>query len=167
MENTHPELKRSVASMLSWQRAWQERKRARETEKRKERRGEQRGEEQCVNEGAPHVWRQAVCPAGRLNRRCEWRSGAATRPGERRNVGGTITHSWRKEWQGGAARLARPGSLSAAIRVVKIKMFVLWSHNNNVFNERWGWAIELAYMFLRTQFLLWSTSYKSDKWAKW
>lgn len=62
---------------------------------------------------------------------CEGGSGAATRPGERRNVGGTITHSWSKEWQGGDAKLACPGSPRAA----KMKMFVALSHNNNLFNQ--------------------------------
>lgn len=62
---------------------------------------------------------------------CEGGSGAATRPGEQRNVGGTITHSWSKEWQGGAAKLACPGSLRAAVRTVKMKMFVILNHNNN------------------------------------
>lgn len=60
---------------------------------------------------------------------CEGGSGAATRPRERRNVGATITHSWSKEWQGGAAKMACPGSPRAAVRVVFVRLYN--SHNNS------------------------------------
>ena len=62
-----------------------------------------------------------MCGAGQSTRRgdsivgCEGGSGAATLPREQRNVGGTITHSWSKEWHGGAAKLACPGSPRAAV----------------------------------------------------
>lgn len=52
---------------------------------------------------------------------CKGGSGAATRPGERRNVGGTITHSWGREWQGGAAKLACPASPRAATLQEKLR----------------------------------------------
>lgn len=81
-----------------------ERKRRGEERRRKERKAEER------KRWVPPVWRQAVSPAGQLNRRLWGReqSGDLSPRAEECMEALTITHSWKRELQESAAKLAGP-----------------------------------------------------------